>query len=270
MSRVPKAQRDARAARSRLVAEIAVSAGATEGAAGRKPESGARTPSGQLSRSKEATAQRSRLTETMEQPHRRAVAKDMRRDQKAESELGRMFLAKVITEEQWAAGDRYRGLMRDFSSVLATPMSNASALSSMVASGTEDPAEADYLSTEVHETPEERGERVLAAYDGATRCIDAMIAEHNRKVAAHTMAGNFDPAEMRVASRDVFTVLDAVALMDAQIPRHAVPFLRMGLTALVRRWRLADPGERPITHEMNERPGWGHAEKVAIISYIER
>lgn len=181
---------------------------------GRKRKPGPRTKAGQHSRA----GQPSQRDHVLAQPHRRGLPENKRGDQRAESVLGRLYLAGHITEPECWAGEKWRRLMHDFHVVLATPVQAASAISAMVAPGVEHSAEADHLAAETPETDEEKRERVMDAFD--------------------VVCGRLDSISL--------CALDAVVIQDRPPGPDALPELRVALGQLARLWRLGDNDHRPI------------------------
>lgn len=222
---------------------------------GRKKKHGLRTPSGHLSRSAAAIIAKGERDIAMAQPHRRWLPQEARSEQRAENVLGRLFLAGKITEPQCWAGEAWRRLAADFGRVLASPVRPNSALSSMVDSGLELPAEADHLSSSYIETPEEKSDRVLDRYDGAMRALDR---------AERSVAG----FALKVHLQDrLFPVLDDVVVQDREPSPAGLQKLVLLLDTLAKHWGLCTDEERPFRAQVNERPKWGHDEKEVLISY---
>lgn len=211
---------------------------------GRPRKQGKRFPSGKLSEKP-----RDVRDVVCAQPHRRGLAEDLRRDQRAETEIGRLFLSGLISEAKYWAAERWRGVVREFHVVLATPMQRSSALASMVAPGMEETQEADHLAAERPETEIEKRKRVLKAHGAAMRAIRS-VAE----------------------SGSVFAVLEAVVIEDRPCGEMEMDLLKRGLSALCWHWRMEDraPGEEPdvrVSGMRAERPSWGHEEKELKIVY---
>lgn len=216
--------------------------------AGRKRKPGRRTADGRLA--KKARPQRVRdITDVAtSQPHRSWLKEGQRRDQRAESALGRMFLAGLITEPECWAGERLRSIIREFHIVIAAPIT-ASTAAIMVAEGMEIPAEADHLAAERPETEEEKRDRVLAQHAGAMTVLDRLEW-----------------------GRQIISELDAMLMRDAE-PEH-IRLVKAGLHALAAFWRMTEPPEDPSDREVKvsgarygERPDWPHEEKAVSIIY---
>lgn len=89
---------------------------------GRKRKSGARYPSGELKKPEVKPDDRIR---TSRQPHRRALPDEQRRDERAESPLGRLLLKGVIDAECYDAGERYVAIVGQYRAVINTPRATA-------------------------------------------------------------------------------------------------------------------------------------------------
>jgi hypothetical protein len=206
-------------------------------AKGRKKKAGKRTPSGQLSRSASAILERGERELGMMQPHRAWLPEASRLDQRAESELGRIYLAGHITEPQCWAGEKWRGIVQDYRRFLASPVTAGSMLGQMVASGAGQEEESG--TTERPETDEERRTRVLAQHGAAMRAIP----------------------------RSAFPVMEAVVILDHAHHATQLPALQIGLSALARLWKMTDDMPRSVRGSRAERPSWGHDEKEVTIVY---
>lgn len=216
--------------------------------AGRKRKGGRREANGQLQRASAATRAQAVTDVATAQPHRRWLAEDARRDQRAESAIGRLFLAGLITQPECWAGERFRGILREFHLVLACPMT-ASAAAIMVAPGVQQDAEGDLMAAERHETDEERRDRVLASFDKVQRELRRLDGS-------------------KVVVRD----LDALLLRD--IVPDDLRAVKAGLLALAAMWRMEEPAaderDRPVRVKgfTNGDPAtWGHEEKIIDIVY---
>lgn len=200
---------------------------------GRSRKPGKRTKSGKLSQSVEEKAKRGLERNiqgvALSQPHRRNLPKDMRKDQKAECELGRLFLAKLITEPQYEAGCKFRRLIADFRQVIAAPITRVSAANLMVSESGMEAPEASRLENETAETEEERRDRVVGAFN---RTQTRLTHVHEAKA--------------------VWAELDRVAVMDA--PMFDIWHLREGLDCLVKFWRLAHDGTSVIRVSISTAP----------------
>lgn len=213
---------------------------------GRKRKDGLRTPSGHLSRSAAAMAQRNEIAMTQNQPHRRSVPKDMRSDQRAESVLGRLYLTGKISERECWAGEAYRSAMASFARIVASPVLPNSALSSMVAPGMETPAEADHLSNETPLTPEEKEDKAFGAFDDIMAIVGA--CERNGG---------------QIKGR-LFSLVDDVVMRDLLPDRVGLTKLRFVLQSLASHWNMAEipEGEVRVSGKRTEKPSWGHDEKI--------
>lgn len=177
---------------------------------GRARKAGKREPNGQPQR-KWGPNHDVRAVVTA-QPHRRWLPEDKRRDQRAESELGRLYLAGRITETEAEAGEKWRGLVSAYLKCLAAPVGPVSVASRGIPDRVEAEPESAFPSTEVSETEEERKERVLVAFQRATAVL------------AHL--------------RDVAREVDAVCVHDKRCGSLAL--LSVGLTGLARHWQLGE------------------------------
>jgi hypothetical protein len=83
---------------------------------GRKRKAGRRTASGQLAREHVNYAALAAL-----QPHRRDLPLEVRLSQDATTEIGRLFLWKRITEEQYLAGQEYERRIGAYRATIAGP-----------------------------------------------------------------------------------------------------------------------------------------------------
>lgn len=216
--------------------------------AGRRRKAGRRTADGRLAKKPRQQRVRDITDVATSQPHRSWLKEGQRRDQRAESTLGRMFLAGLITEPECWAGERLRSIIREFHVVIAAPIT-ASTAAIMVAEGMEIPAEADHLAAERPETEEEKRDRVLAQHAGAMAVLDRL--EWGRQITSE---------------------LDALLMRDAE-PEH-VCLVKAGLHALATFWRMAEPPENLNDREVKvkgfrhgEEAKWPHEENVVSIVY---
>lgn len=215
---------------------------------GRKRMAGQRTKSGQLGRSKAAKEERGVgdvRGVAMQQPHRVWLGDTRRLDQRAVSEIGRMFLAGRLTEAEYWAGERWRRLIQDFHIVLATPMPAGSPLGLMVASKVD--GEEESGTAERPETDEERRDRVLVQHKAAMACL-------RKSGDARAVLGEMERA-----------VYHDVACGDFQA-------LKIGLGALAKLWRMSELEEdgpaRVRGHVgKGDKPRWEHEEKEVTIVY---
>lgn len=83
---------------------------------GRKRKSGYRHPNGEL---KTKTIDYMKLAS--EQPHRRGLPADYRLSHDAETELGRLYLKKQITESQYLAGQEYARRVGAYMATICAP-----------------------------------------------------------------------------------------------------------------------------------------------------
>ncbi|GAB4068362.1 hypothetical protein KHC28_15620 [Ancylobacter sonchi] len=169
-----------------------------------------RTASGRLSRSVAAqrAAEADAMAVALAQPHRRHLPSEARQSRLAESELGRLHLAGLISEAELDAGQRYRRLAIAYRHAIAAPGEAVSALGRLSpAAGASPPLAPD--STEAHHA------RLDRRYGAARAALRAL------------------PDRARVAA-----VLDRVALHDAPIGGDGT-LLKAALSALVALWKLA-------------------------------
>jgi hypothetical protein len=208
---------------------------------GRKRKAGNRTASGQLSRSMSAVLERGERELAMRQPHRAWLPEAHRLDQRAESELGRIYLAGHISEPQCWAGERWREIVREYRYFLASPVTPGSALGRMVASTIDPDAwrNGESGTSERAETDEEKRSRVLARHGAALREIP----------------------------RSAFPVMEAVVILDRALDPALLPALQVGLAALARLWKMSDEVPLGVRGSRSERPSWGHDEKEVTIVY---
>lgn len=212
---------------------------------GRKRKVTGREPSGAPQRACRAERRDAVMGTAMEQPHRRWLPEASRLDQRAESALGRLFLAGLITEPECWAGERFRTLLREFHVVMASPVTVSTA-AVMVANGVETPAEADHLAAERPETEEERAERVLRMFGSAKQRLSRLECGGR-------------------AVRDI----DALVMRDV-VP-HRLDAVRAGLRALAKMWHMDDVQEdylrRSEGYRSGTRPEWPHEECEVEIVY---
>ena len=184
----------------------------------------------------------------MDQPHRRWLPESARRDQRAESALGRLYLAGLITQPECWAGERFRSILREFHVVLATPVT-ASGAAVMVAETVQPDAEGDTMAAEHPESDEERRDRVLAAFGFATMVLRGQ--ENHRAVIGDIEA----------------------LLMRDQVPDNLGP-IKCGLSALAAKWRMEEPAEEEQHRPVRVRgarsgaiPTWDHEEREISVVY---
>lgn len=162
---------------------------------GRKRRAGRRERSGRLARSsrqeREQVSRDNAYSVAREQPHRKKYG-DQFGDWRAENELGRLYLDKVITQEQFEAGNKYREIVgrmrRAISAPRAVPKSSAGTL--IGPTGT------------VIELDAERADRARSEYADAYRSLsdmgrDATLAVNDvviedRNIYEEARAGIFD------------------------------------------------------------------------------
>lgn len=216
--------------------------------AGRKRKLGRRIAGGRLANKPRPERVKAATDVATNQPHRSWLSENQRLDQRAESTLGRLFLAHLITEPECWAGERLRSLIREFHIVNAAP-ATVSTAAIMVAEGVETPAEADHLGAERPETEEERRARVLDQHAAAMGVVEGL--EWGRQVAGE---------------------LDRLLMQDAA-PEY-LALVRAGLRALAAFWRLDEPTEEVARRRRKkavftdgDRAEWPHEEREVSIVY---
>jgi hypothetical protein len=100
----------------------------------RKRKSGAREPNGRLAREKRPD-DRLRVSR---QPHRRGVRADDRLSEKAESVLGRMCLAGILTDAQYEALTMFSALVSAYRAVIEGPRAAPSPIGQLYHPGAHD------------------------------------------------------------------------------------------------------------------------------------
>ena len=96
---------------------------------GRKRKSGRRKPSGRLVQERRENPR----DVVAAQPHRRRLPKNLRTDERAESELGRLYLAGLgnpdagIDEDRYNAGTRFAAAVARYRETIETPRANPGA-----------------------------------------------------------------------------------------------------------------------------------------------
>lgn len=208
---------------------------------GRKKKKGVvRTKTGRISRAKSAVAARGERDAAMCQPHRRWLPEEKRADQRAATEVGRLYLRGAITEHELEAAEKLQRLMSELRQVMVSPAHARSASSIAVADQVETPAEADHLAPEQPESDEERAERVI-------RHVNRVVALLAPPRPSLRLAGA-SPGDTTVM-REV----ERVCVADA--PVVDLGALRAGLGALVMFWHLDEGDRRPqIRGFVTERP----------------
>lgn len=216
--------------------------------AGRKRKLGRRIAGGRLANKPRPERVKAATDVATNQPHRAWLKENRRLDQRAESVLGRLFLAHLITEPECWAGERFRSLIREFHIVNAAP-ATVSTAAIMVAEGVETPAEADHLAAERPETEEERRARVLDQHAAAMGVVEGL--EWGRQVAGE---------------------LDRLLMQDAA-PEY-LALVRAGLGALAAFWRMEEPPKEAGAREVKVKgfrvgdgPEWAHEEREVSIVY---
>ncbi|MBB3808771.1 hypothetical protein [Pseudochelatococcus contaminans] len=180
-----------------------------------------RTPSGRISTAGATVNPRETVTQ---QPHRRWLPEKMRKDQRAESALGRLYLAGFLTEGQVVAGERWRRLMADYARVIDAPRPASGVLARMI----EEKAGPD---TEAPPDDEVRNGVAISDEELRDRVLEAMRAARG-EIAARDSSG----AVMRMLTR---VVIDDVDVQD-------ITYLIVGLHSLATFWRTFDDGYRPM------------------------
>lgn len=216
--------------------------------AGRKRKTGRREPNGRVTRVAAADAMR---VVALSQPHRRALPEEARRDQRAESALGRLFLAGRISQAQCEAGERLAARKRAFSQALASPGGVARSWAGRMVASTfsSDDAPQDQRTPGVEanaETEAERRAAALAHWDEAETCVWDGVGRVKERFAA-VIAVVVEGRDIAGAGRAACVELD---------------WLRMGLSALARLWALDEEGEagapglRPMRLAIGGREVW--------------
>ncbi|QIB32646.1 hypothetical protein [Ancylobacter pratisalsi] len=185
----------------------------------------------------------------MAQPHRAVLPEDCRMDQRAGTEIGRMFLLGRISEAKYWAAERWQSIITQFHVVLATPMVGGSSLGRMVAPGIgQDEASGN---SERPETEEEMHDRVLAQHGAAMRVLR-----------------DIDHAPL------VFMALEHVVLKGLPASAKQVERLNQGLSALCRLWKMDEDGagypQRAGTRKTaHSKAPWPYDEKEVKIVYAD-
>lgn len=184
------------------------------------------------------------------QPHRRWLPERLRKDQRAENALGRLYLAGFLSEGQVLAGEKFRRLMLEYAAVIEAPRLPPTIMArlSVEIMGRPEPIEnADKAGSvsEVAETEESRRARVLNAVERVRYQLRARD-------------------ETSRAWRDLY----AVTVEDKE-PQDIV-HLVVALNALAAAWRTFDNGKRPIRGTTDGDNHWGHDERIVEIRYVER
>lgn len=220
---------------------------------GRPRKLGKRKPCGRLSDSEQKRVDVRAVV--FEQPHRRWLKDAHRRDQRAESEIGRLHLAGKISEAKYWAADRWRSIVMQFHIVLATPMPTGTALGRVVSAGVDDDDDAwkrgESGKNERAETEVEMRARVLSQLDGAKKAI-----------------GRLDDAQL------VFAAMERVIIRDLPCSERDLMRIERGLSQLCRRWKMTDPkagDDLPVrvVGSDQERGVWMHDEKEVRIVYAD-
>lgn len=190
-----------------------------------------------------AVLERGEKETVLAQPHRACLPEHLRMDQRAESEIGRLFLMERVSEAQFWAADRWQSVVAQFRVVLVSPMPTSGLLGRMVAPGVgQDEASGN---AERRESEEEMRERVLDQHGDAMRAISALDD-----------------------SGVVFRVMQRVVLHGEACPQHHVKYLQCGLDALAKLWKLSDDKDlRKMRSVRHDRALWSHEEKEVSIVY---
>lgn len=183
------------------------------------------------------------------QPHRRWLPERLRKDQRAENALGRLYLAGFLSEGQILAGEKFRRLMLEYAAVIEAPRLPPTIMARMSFElmGRPEPIEnvdrAGSVSY-IAETEENRRIRVLNAVERVRFELRAR-------------------GETSRAWRDLY----AVAVEDKE-PQDIV-HLVVALNVLAAAWRTVDDGKRPIRGSSDGDNCWGHDERIVEIQYAE-
>ncbi|WP_040577214.1 hypothetical protein [Methylopila sp. M107] len=113
----------------------------------------------------------------LSQPHRRGLPVEARRDHRAESAVGRLFLTGQITASECEAGERLAARKAAFDRALAAPPGMRSAAGQMVAerlSG-EDVSQVDVRLGDAPESEEDRAARALAQWGAAEGLVWGVV-----------------------------------------------------------------------------------------------
>lgn len=151
------------------------------------------------------------------QPHRAWLPERKRTDQHAESLLGRLYLAELLTQEQYDAGEKWCRLMREYHYLLASPARPVNPLARVAANDPpQDVAEAGASSGSPAETDEDRRDRVLRSIGDVTAELRSI--------------GPVGPS---------LSALEAVILHDRCLDEYRFSHLVRALNALVRLWKIS-------------------------------
>lgn len=96
---------------------------------GRKRKAGKRHPNGELANEQKQIDLAHRIA--IAQPHRQSVSQSQRFDQKAGTELGRLRLRQILTEEQYEAGRKYTALVARYRASIEAPKEGQSIAGAM-------------------------------------------------------------------------------------------------------------------------------------------
>lgn len=224
--------------------------------AGRRAKSGKRTASGQLSRAGgRVKSETNVMRVALAQPHRAMLPDRLRRDQRAESLVGRMGLCGLLTAPQVEAAERLRRVMAAFSRELASPTTPTSMLVRMIAPGVEEEPkeEKERQKDAVVEDEAERRDRVLRDFDRAQNELSGALAGYRPSIA--TVMG--------------------LCVEDRMCCEGDLTEVRTALDALAGLWGLSEDKERgePGARRMRiyapgpRKTAWGRSEKAVAFVY---
>lgn len=246
--------------------------------AGRPRKPGKRKPCGRRSDSVvNAEAKRNDPRSVVfEQPHRRWLADAQRRDQQAESEIGRLHLSGRISEAQYWAADRFRSIVAQFRLVMATPMQTCTALGHVVANPVDEDAwrRGESGTAERPESDEEMSERVLRQHSAVLDVLRDMDDGKEVSRALEDIIIYDKPCSMRSLLVTRQGARTGVAMPERIIRNGELTLLRRGLTVLCRLWHMEDDAtgqKRPVRvlGTQQERQAWERAEKEVHFVYTD-
>lgn len=150
---------------------------------GRKRKAGKRHPNGELVNEQKQIDLAHRIAIT--QPHRQSVSESLRFDQKAGTELGRLRLRGILTEEQYEAGRKYNALVTRYRASIDAPKAGQSIAGAM------EPRGGGVITLEA-------AREIKREYDGAFEALFdcgqpaaklvAHVAVHDREIDRHLHA----------------------------------------------------------------------------------
>ncbi|MGA0561711.1 hypothetical protein ACO2RV_04620 [Ancylobacter sp. VNQ12] len=211
-----------------------------------------------------------------DQPHRRWLADAQRRDQQAESEIGRLHLSKQISEAQYWAADRYRSLVAQFRLVMATPMQTCTALGHVVANPVDEDAwrRGESGKAERPESDEEMRKRVLKQHGGVLGVLREL--DDGREISRVLDAIVIDdrPCSSRALLVSRQGPRTGVAMPERIIRKGELTLLKRGLSALCGLWHMQEDAaghKRPVRvlGTAQERQAWGREEKEVHFVYTD-